>query len=100
MKSLESVAKELAQAHRAADPATTTIKRFSSPKYDEIRLLEVSTDSPTTGEILPFHFDEDREGGIDDPSVVILLSPEEWSWVENGTLTLPEGWDASSSQDL
>ncbi|WP_159397892.1 hypothetical protein [Sorangium cellulosum] len=92
------VARQLAAAHRHADPATTTVKYF--PSHAEVRLLEVSAAAPTTGEILPFQFEPDRANGVDYPSIVILLSPAEWARVENGSLPLPAGWDLDQAEDL
>ncbi len=93
------VARELAIAHREYDPATTTIKLF--PSIDrEIRLLEVSSASPTTGEVLPFRFGADAAQGIDYPSVVIVLSPREWEDVKSHDLPLPTGWSLPEAEDL
>lgn len=98
MRPLIDVAKDLALAHRAVDPATTTIKLF--PNGKEIHLLEVSASAPTTGEVIPFPFDSDPTTGVDYPSVVILLSQAEWLDVTRGTLSLPHGWDINTAADL
>ena len=98
MRSLTDVAKDLARAHRAGDPATTTIKLF--PNGDEIHLLEVSTAAPTTGEVIPFRFAPYPATGVDYPSVVILLSQSEWKDVDQGTLPLPDGWNLEAARDL
>ena len=93
MRSLLEVAQELAEAHREEDPATTEVYLAESPY--EIRLVEVSgsVSSIGTKEVLPFWFTERPDQGIDYPSVVILLSPEEWESVERGEISLPQGWD-------
>ena len=54
MRSIEDVAKELAAAHRAADPKTTLVKLFSSLQDNDIRLLEVSSAVPAIREAMPF----------------------------------------------
>ncbi len=95
---IDDVATELARAHRQADPATIIVKYF--PDVSEIRLVEVSTEAPTTGEILPFAFGAEPANGIDFPSIVILLSPEEWREVQAGLLRLPDGWDLNTARDL
>jgi len=101
MKSpLSSVAKKLAAAHRRADKKTTTIKFFPNSSDNVIQLLEVSMAAPTTGEILPFRFPADVEHGVDYPSVVVLVSPEEWERVESGSLTLPIGWNLAEAVAL
>ncbi|WP_437735824.1 hypothetical protein [Sorangium sp. So ce1335] len=93
MKPVLEVAKELAQAHREEDPATTAIYLSEAP--GEIRLIEVSGSVGSAGpkEVLPFRFAERPDQGIDYPSVVILLSPQEWEAVHRGELSLPRGWD-------
>ena len=98
MKDVIDVAKALAVAHRADDPATSTIKFF--PNGNEIHLLEVSDSAPTTGEVIPFPFAADPSVGVDYASVVILLSKEEWQDVKLGSLALPDGWDLDSAADL
>lgn len=100
MRSLSDVAKELAQAHRKYDPATTLIKFFPSAQNGRIQLLEVSTSAPTTDEVLPFGYGSDPANGVDYPSVVILLSPEEWQHVQDGKLALPVGWNLTEAEDL
>jgi len=96
----EEVAKKLAKGHKKSDPNTQIIKYFPSNHKKEVRLLEVSGTAPTTGEIMPFRFGPDTNHGIDLPSVVILLSPQEWGEVKSGRLKLPRGWDLSKAIDL
>ncbi len=100
MRPLESVATELAMAHRHADPNTTIIKFFPDENLHEVLLLEVSFGTPTVDEILPFRFGPDPANGVDYPSIVILVSPKEWQDIQNGNLNLPNGWDLSRAIDL
>ena len=97
---IDQVANDLAQAHRAADPKTTIIKHFEMNRQDEIYLLEVSASAPTSGEVLPFRFAPDPANGVPYPSVVILLSPDEWQMVEKGQLSLPHDWDLTKGKDI
>jgi hypothetical protein len=83
-----------------ADRETVLVKYFPAAEGSEIRLLEVSRSAPTTHEVLPFGFAADHTHGIDYPSVVILLSPEEWTSVQDQDLKLPAGWDLSTAEDL
>ncbi len=99
-QSLKIVARALAKAHRKTDRKTIVVKLFPSTQQKEIRLLEVSAAAPTTGEIMPFRFGEDVAQGVDYPSVIILVSPEEWQEVKAGRLPLPAGWDLSTAEDL
>ena len=91
MNDMKTVAQFLADAHRQADPATQTIKFFPDAEMQQVRLLEVSGSSPTTGEVLPLAFRSDPLQGIDYQSVVILLSPTEWKDVGESKLALPPG---------
>ncbi|MEP7120080.1 MAG: hypothetical protein ABJE95_04180 [Byssovorax sp.] len=100
MRSLKSVATDLAAAHRKADTATSTIKFFPGAKPDEVCLLEVSSTAPTTGEVMPFRFGAAVANGVDYPSVVILVSPSEWQDIQKGQLPLPGGWDLAAAEDL
>lgn len=93
MRKLEDVAKILARAHRASDPKTKSILQFPDRTAKEIRLVEISEAAPTTNEAIPFRFNADPSSGVDFPSVVILLSPDEWQQVLSGKLALPEDWD-------
>ena len=94
------VARDLARAHRAADGHTRLIKWFPSNGSTEIRLLEVSDSAPTSGDVIPFRFRANPADGIDFPSTVVLLSPDEWQWVQRGELKLPDGWALVDAQDL
>jgi len=100
MPTLREVANRLAAAHRDADVATSTIKFFPGAKQNEVCLLEVSSTAPTTGEVLPFRFGADTKTGVDFPSVVILVSPNEWTEIQAGNLPLPGGWDLDAAEDL
>jgi len=93
MKTVLEVAEQLAEAHRKEDPATTEV--YVAEASDEVRLVEVSGSvTPTaTYEALPFKFKARPDQGVYYPSVVVLLSPEEWEAVKRGELQLPSGWD-------
>ena len=95
-KTLEQVARRLAYHHRQEDPETTEI--YLSRAEKEVRLVEVSESVGSSGEVLPFRFTAQPSQGIPYPSVVILLSPEEWSMLQRGELELPDGW--TSVEDL
>lgn len=93
MKTVFEVAEKLAEAHRQEDPATTEI--YVVEASDEVRLVEVSGSVAPTGapEVLPFRFTAQPDKGVDYPSVVVLLSPDEWEAVKRADLDLPYGWD-------
>ncbi len=89
---LTDIANELADAHREADPDTLGVYLAPDPSEQEIRLVEVSRSVGTTGEVLPFRFGARADQGIPYPSVVVLLSPEEWEQLSAGKLQLPATW--------
>ncbi len=91
---LEEVAEFLAGSHRLEDPATQAI--YLAPGDDEIRLVEVSGSLGSTGEVLPFRFTARPDQGIPYPSVVVLLSVDEWQDLLAGKLKLPPGWGEPS----
>ena len=93
------VALRLAEAHRKEDPATSDV--FLASDDDEVRLVEVSESVGTTGEVLPFRFGPHSDQQIPYPSVIVVLSPEEWRLVQDGKLKLPDGWgDAGSLKKI
>lgn len=96
---IEDTAALLAHAHRDADSSTKLVKHFPGA-FGVVRLLEVSSRSPTIGEVRPFRFTADPEGGVPYPSELILVSEEEWKKIETGELQLPPDWDLDSAQDL
>jgi len=92
VKTTYDVARELARLHRDEDPDTQEVYFFEAP--GEVRLLEISGSVGYTGELLPFKFGARPDKGIDYPSVVILLTPEELEDLREGRLALPDGWGA------
>ncbi|AUX23098.1 uncharacterized protein SOCEGT47_036170 [Sorangium cellulosum] len=93
-------ARALADAHRQADPNTTLIFLNPDPAEQEVRLLEVSTAAPTSGELYPFSFAARPDLGINYPSVVLLLSHQEWTDLQQGNLQLPDGWTIDRLEKL
>jgi hypothetical protein len=96
----ETTAEKLAQAHRQEDPGTKEVYLFPDVQLADVRLLEVSGSAPTSGDVVPFHFQARPDIGIDFSSTVILLSPEEWREVQAGKLHLPGGWDLANKKSL
>ncbi|MCB9727862.1 MAG: hypothetical protein H6746_05160 [Deltaproteobacteria bacterium] len=100
MNSTYDTARRLARLHRVEDPDTRQVYFFDAP--NEVRLLEISDAVGYTGEVLPFRFGARPDVGIDYPSVVILLTPQELDELRDGTLSLPDAWgdlDASRLLD-
>lgn len=95
LKPIFEVAKELAEAHRAEDPETTSVFLADSPT--EVRLIEVSGSVGTSGEVLPFRFAPRPDLGVPYASVVVLLSEDDWGRITRGELELPPGWGTPSA---
>jgi hypothetical protein len=98
-QSYQQTAQMLATAHRAKEHLTV-VMLDPDPSQQEIRLLEVSPATATTRELYPFAFGARPDLGIDYPSVVLLLSPDEWSDVQARRLPLPQGWTLDRLQPL
>lgn len=94
-KSVEEVARDLAAAHRRADPEIQQIFMVADPEMAEVRLLEVSGAVGNTGSIMPFRFTARPDLDVPFPSVVILMSPEEKELLDRQELHLPDTWGAS-----
>ena len=92
---IDEVAKKLAAAHRQEDPETREI--FLAPHATEVRLVEVSGSLAPSGEVLPFRFAPSPEHGVPYPSVVVLLSVDDWASIQRGDLKLPADWGTAAT---
>lgn len=97
MKTVLEVAQDLAKSHLNEDPQTQAIYLATAPDDDEVRLVEVSGSVETAGEVLPFRFTARPDLDVPYPSIVVLLSVDEWRDVGTGKLKLPAGWGDPSS---
>jgi hypothetical protein len=93
-------ARRLARAHEEADPKTLLVLLDPDPKEKEIRLVEVTRSAPTTGQLLAVGFAARPDLGVAFPLSILLLSPEEWTDIQEGRLELPDGWCRSRLQAL
>jgi hypothetical protein len=90
-------AQQLAARHYAVETGITRIFRVNSGAEVEsratepIKLLEVSTTTPSTG-IMPLGFGPSPSSGVPYPSVIIEVSPEEFERIKSHDLELPDGW--------
>lgn len=93
-------AKKLTQEH--TDEIVSVVSVWLCQHDEQIRLVEVddtySDPIGSTGEVLPFGFAAQPDLGYDHPTVLIVLSPEEWNQVQSGKLSLPEGWNKDELQ--
>jgi len=88
--SIQDVATMLANAHREEDPDLQAI--YWVPHETEVLLVEVSRAVGTTHKVMPFRFAPTSD--VEYPSVVVLLSPEEFEELREGGLRLPDSWGA------
>ena len=97
---LKKIAHELASSHRAHDKSIERVFFVPDPDGNEVRLVEVSSEVSTTNEVFPVRFGARIDLGVPVPSVVVLLSEEEWQAVTKGELDLPAGWTHTSVESL
>lgn len=100
-RSKADVAKKLAEAHYRIDPSITRIIRLIAPgregePAEPVKLLEVNEET-ITGGIMPIRFGPHPPSGIDFPSIIVEVRPEEFAQIRNGELTLPDGWREGES---
>lgn len=95
-----ATARRLARAHGEADPKTVLVLLDPDPRRKEIRLVEVTRGAPTTGQLQAVGFMARPDLGVAFPSSVLLVSPEEWTDIQEGRLELPDGWSRSRFQAL
>ncbi|MBK9368812.1 MAG: hypothetical protein IPO67_27390 [Deltaproteobacteria bacterium] len=100
MSKAETIARELANAHREADPLTSHILYFPTAQQGEVRLLEVSSELPPLGEAVPYRYRAAPEHGVPFPVVLILLAEADWAQVQSRALPLPEGWDLTTAEAI
>ncbi|HEY4120545.1 MAG TPA: hypothetical protein VGM56_21925 [Byssovorax sp.] len=97
MKTIEEVARDLARAHVEEDRETQHV--FLSPHDKEVRLVEVTRSLEPSGEVLPFRFAPHGDE-VPFPSVIVLLSEDDWRLIEADELHLPTGWERQKLQKL
>jgi hypothetical protein len=93
----DQVAKKLADKHFDLEPGITRIfKLRAEPALEEmsgtpIKLLEVNVDTPPSG-IMPLYFGPVPSSGINYPSVIVEVTPDEFEKIQLHELKLPNGW--------
>ena len=92
-----AVAKDLAKKHYQAEVGLQTIIRLTGSAEVEVRpaepikLLEVNANTVPSG-VLPVSFGPSPASGIPYPSVIVEVSPEEFTKIQTQELKLPKGW--------
>lgn len=94
MPEKNEIAKLLAEAHRAMEPAINRIVRLVADREDGVRepvkLLEVNPATSPSG-IFPIAFTADPPR-VPYSSVVVEVTEAEFEQITTGTLPLPSGW--------
>lgn len=97
MPNKTDVARRLAKAHYQVEAGITQIFRIVGRPEAELRpeepikLLEVNQFSIPSG-VMPLYFDAAPARGIHFPSVIVEVTPEEFTKIRSQELKLPEGW--------
>jgi hypothetical protein len=95
----DQVARLLADAHREAEPGIVRIVRLVSRKEAEprepVKLLEVNPATSPSG-VMPIAFAPDPPA-IPFPSVVVEVTPEEYTRIARGQLPLPSDWSLETT---
>jgi len=94
-KDEEAVA--LAQKHYLVEPGMTQIFRITGEAVAEvmpaepIKLLEVNEYTVPSG-ILPIHFGPSPASGLNYPTIILEVTPDEYQKIQSEELRLPHGW--------
>jgi RNA polymerase subunit RPABC4/transcription elongation factor Spt4 len=94
----EEVARALANKHYEIESGLSQIFWVSAPKEDEsgksapIKLLEINQNTVSSG-VMPLHFGASPARGIPYPSIIIEVTPSEFTKIQSSQLKLPSGWD-------
>jgi len=101
MPDKNDVARRLAESHYRTDTTIVNIVRLTTGDETEerpdepVKLLEVN--EATVEGIFPLGFDAHPERGIDYPSVIVEVTPDEFEKIKDGEIELPNGWQLGGS---
>lgn len=93
----DEFAQKLPNLHYNVETGMMGIYRLQSAEGGEtnpnepIKLLEVNEDTIAAG-VMPLHFGAFPSRGLDYPTVIIEITPEEFEQVKANQLKLPNGW--------
>jgi len=98
MLSKDEQARELARKHYDIEDGITQIVRITQSAEVEtgptapIILLESNTNTVPSG-VTPIRFGPDPASGVQYPSVIVEVTPEEFDRIKSRELQLPLGWN-------
>jgi len=96
-KTKDEVANDLARKHYEIEEGVIQIVRIRGSAEAEadpaepIKLLEVNENTVPAG-VMPLHFGPVPASGIDYPSVIVEVTPDEFRKIQAHELELPAGW--------
>jgi hypothetical protein len=99
--SKEQAARVLADAHFGIEDGLERvfiIRAGLDDPREPIKLLEVNANTVPTGSVEPIPFSPSRD--IPFVTEIAEISPEEFSRLERGELTLPPGWSLEDADDV
>lgn len=97
MPNKDEEARQIAEKHYQIETAITQIHRVTGSAEVEgdpsepIKLLEVNEDTVPSG-VIPVQFGPAPSVGINCPSIIIEVTPEEFQRIKARELALPSGW--------
>ena len=97
MADKNETARKLAEAHYRCEPGLVKIFRLRAAGDAElqanepVKLLEVNDDTISAG-IVPLQFGPRPSSGIEYPSVIVEITPDELDRIQSGELLLPNSW--------
>lgn len=97
MPSKDEEALELARKHYQIETGLTHIFRIAGSAEVEfrptetIKLLEVNENTVPSG-VMPIQFGPSPASGLNYPSVIVEVTPDEFDRIQTHQLELPQGW--------
>ena len=97
MRTKDEHARALAEIHYSGELGLLQVFRVKGADEDEdrpsepVKLLEVNTHTVPSG-ILPLRFGPSPTAGLDHPSIIMEVSPDEFRQIQSDHLKLPHGW--------
>jgi hypothetical protein len=97
MRTKDDEARDLAQKHYEIEPGLMDVFRITGAPDVEarpgepIKLLEVNETTVPSG-IMPIQFGPSPASGLHYSSVIVEVTPEEYTKIRSAELALPDGW--------
>jgi len=99
-KNYDEAVERLAQEHMRLPESERpqAIYFFPDPAGQIVRLLEVTSLTPASGEVMPIPLAPSADFPF--RSRIAEVTPDEWSRIESGQILMPEGWDLGRKKRL